>query len=146
MIRTVPLTTVQAAVYKTLNDNLTGYPIMDDSTPFESGKLPGEEFVIIGSITAVPQGTKANTALWETTATLDVYSSYKGKKRVNEIVDEIVTVLTGVAENGSFPLEGYSLIMLNIESVEARAEDWNDDEVWQHGIVRVAITVEQNKY
>ena len=72
---------------------------------------------------------KANAALWETTATLDVYSSYKGKKRVNEIVDEIVTVLTGVAENGSFPLEGYSLIMLNIESVEARAEDWNDDKV-----------------
>ena len=105
MIRTVPLTAVQAAVFKTLNDNLTGYPVMDDSTPFESGKLPGEEFVIIGSITAVPQGT-----------------------------------------NGTFPLEGYSLIMLNIESVEARAEDWNDDEVWQHGIVRVAITVEQDKY
>ena len=52
MIRTVPLTAVQAAVYKTLNDNLTGYPIMDDSTPFESGKMPGGEFVIIGSITA----------------------------------------------------------------------------------------------
>ena len=31
MIRTVPLTAVQAAVYKTLNDNLTGYPIMDES-------------------------------------------------------------------------------------------------------------------
>ena len=146
MIRTVPLTAVQAAVFKTLNDNLTGYPVMDDSTPFESGKLPGEEFVIIGGITAVPQGTKANTALWETTVTLDVYSHYKGKKRVNEIVDEIVTVLTGVAGHGTFPLEGYDLIMLDIESVEARAEDWNDDEVWQHGIVRVAITVEQDKY
>lgn len=146
MIRTVPLTAVQAAVFKTLNDNLTGYPVMDDSTPFESGKLPGEEFVIIGAITAVPQGTKGNTALWETTVTLDVYSRYKGKKRVNEIIDEIVTVLTGVAGHGTFPLEGYDLIMLDIESVEARAEDWNDDEVWQHGIVRVAITVEQIKY
>lgn len=146
MIRTVPLTAVHAAVFKTLNDNLTGYPVLDDSTPFESGKLPGEELVIIGGITAVPQGTKANTALWETTVTLDVYSRYKGKKRVNEIVDEIVTVLTAVAENGAFPLESYSLIMLNIESVEARAEDWSDDEVWQHGIVRVAVTVEQKTY
>lgn len=79
MIRTVPLTAVQAAVFKTLNDNLAGYPVMDDSTPFESGKLPGEEFVIIGSITAVPQGTKANTALWETTVTLDYTAAIKAK-------------------------------------------------------------------
>ncbi|MEI3066363.1 hypothetical protein [Phascolarctobacterium faecium] len=39
MIRNVPLTAVQAAVYKALNRRISGYNVYDDSTPFEDGEL-----------------------------------------------------------------------------------------------------------
>ena len=38
MIRNVPLTAVQAAVYKALSSNISGYNVYDDSTPFEDGE------------------------------------------------------------------------------------------------------------
>ena len=110
MIRTVPITAVQAAVYKTLNKCLEGYPILDDSTPFEDGKPPASEFCVIGPISTVPDGGKTDVALWNCTVTIDVYSDYCGKKIINQMLDEIVTVLTMTAESDALIIENYNLI------------------------------------
>ena len=143
MIRTEPITAVQAAVYKTLNKCLEGYPILDDSTPFEDGKPPASEFCVIGPISTVPDGGKTDVALWNCTVTIDVYSDYCGKKIINQMLDEIVTVLTMTAESDALIIENYNLINLNIELVEVHAEDWSDNRIWQHGTVRTALKIEQ---
>lgn len=39
MIRNVPLTAVQAAVYKALSSNISGYNVYDDSTLLKMGNL-----------------------------------------------------------------------------------------------------------
>lgn len=48
MIRNVPLTAVQAAVYKALSSNIRGYNAYDDSTPFEDGELVDSRYLVIG--------------------------------------------------------------------------------------------------
>lgn len=143
MIRTVPITAVQAAVYKTLNKCLEDYPILDDSTPFEDGKAPAPAYCIIGPISAVPDGSKSDAALWNCTVTIDVYSDYCGKKIINQMLDEIVTVLTMTAESNTLEIDKYNLICLNIELVEVHAEEWNDGRIWQHGTIRAALKIDQ---
>lgn len=139
MINTVPITALQTAVYQTLTKYVVGYPILDDSTPFEDGKLPGDKLCIIGPITAVPKVTKQDTVMWDTTITIDLYSSYRGKKEVNEMINDIVYVLTGAP----MEFDEYNFLNRIVEMVEVRAEDWNDDAVWQHGSVRINFNVEQ---
>ena len=54
MIRNVPLTAVQAAVYKALSSNIRGYNVYDDSTPFEDGELVDRRYLVIGETTGKP--------------------------------------------------------------------------------------------
>lgn len=139
MINTVPITALQMAVYQMLTKCISGYPILDDSTPFEDGKLLGDKLCIIGPITAVPQTTKKDTVMWDTTITIDLYSSYRGKKEVNEMINDVACVLTCADLN----LDNYHFLNGAVEMVEVRAEDWNDDAIWQHGSVRINFKVEQ---
>lgn len=88
-------------------------------------------------------GGKTDVALWNCTVTIDVYSDYCGKKIINQMLDEIVTVLTMTAESDALIIENYNLINLNIELVEVHAEDWSDNRIWQHGTVRTALKIEQ---
>lgn len=141
MINTVPITAVQTAVYKALTKYTTGYPVIDDTTPLEDGILPADAVCIIGGITAVPQVTKNDAVIWETTITIDVYSNYRGKKVINGMVDDIVTVLSGA----ELECNGYDVLMRNVDIVEVRAEDFVDDHIWQHGIVRFVFRVSQTR-
>ena len=50
MIRNVPLTAVQAAVYKALSSNIRGYNVYDDSTPFEDGELVDSRYWLLAKL------------------------------------------------------------------------------------------------
>ena len=141
MIRTVPISIIQEGVYKTLTACVEGYEIVDDSTPFENGKMPKKSFGVIGPITAVPEEAKTDTAIWNVTVTIDVYSNYPGKKEINAMVDDIVYILTAA----DITFEKYKNLNQTVEMVEIRAEDTESGEVWQHGSVRIIFKVEQER-
>lgn len=141
MIRTVPISIIQEAVYKTLAACIEDYAIIDDSTPFEDGRMPEKSFGVIGPITAVPEAAKTDTALWTVTVTIDVYSNYPGKKEVNSMVDDIVYVLTAA----DIAFEKYKTLDQTVEMVEVRAEDMESGAIWQHGSIRIIFKVEQEK-
>ena len=65
MIRNVPLTAVQAAVYKALSSNIRGYNVYDDSTPFEDGELVDSRYLVIGETTGKPSSAKRDCPVWE---------------------------------------------------------------------------------
>lgn len=145
MIRKVPLSAVQAAVYKALNETVSGYEVFDDSTPFEDGQLQTDRCIVIGEVIGTPASAKADSPLWETTVNIHAYSSYRGKKELDEMLDDIVQVLTYAAENGQLAISGYYCHGLSIGMVEAFKEEYEDGITWQHGVVRVVIKVEQEE-
>lgn len=98
MIRNVPLTAVQAAVYKALSSNIRGYNVYDDSTPFEDGELVDSRYLVIGETTGKPSSAKRDCPVWEVTVNINAFSNYHGKKELDEMLDDIVQVLTGSAE------------------------------------------------
>ena len=133
MIRNVPLTAVQAAVYKALSSNIRGYNVYDDSTPFEDGELVDSRYLVIGETTGKPSSAKRDCPVWEVTVNINAFSNYHGKKELDEMLDDIVQVLTGSAE------------LEQIDMVEAFKEEYEDGTVWQHGVVRVIVKVEQKE-
>lgn len=80
MIRNVPLTAVQAAVYKVLNRCISGYNVYDDSTPFEDGELVDSRYLVISETTGKPSSAKHDCPVWEVTVNINAFSNYHGKK------------------------------------------------------------------
>ena len=119
MIRNVPLTAVQAAVYKALSSNIRGYNVYDDSTPFEDGELVDSRYLVIGETTGKRQVLKRDCPVWEVTVNINAFSNYHGKKELDEMLDDIVQVLTGSAELEQIEIAGYYFHGLEIDMVEA---------------------------
>lgn len=145
MIRNVPLTAVQAAVYKVLRKRISGYNVYDDSTPFEDGELVDSRYLVIGETTGKPSSAKRDCPVWEVTVNINAFSNYHGKKELDEMLDDIVQVLTGSAELEQIEIVGYYFHGLEIDMVEAFKEEYEDGTVWQHGVVRVIVKVEQKE-
>lgn len=61
------------------------------------------------------------------------------------MLDDIVQVLTGSAELEQIEITDYYFHGLEIDMVEAFKEEYEDGSVWQHGVVRVIVKVEQKE-
>ena len=142
MINLVPLVAVQTALYQTLAKYITGYKVVDDTTPVEDGEPPEEAVIVIGESTAKPNTAKADYPAWEVTFSIHCFSPYQGKAQLNEMFNDVVCTLTGAVCIGGFTIKGYELHDLEIDMIEAFREEYTDGEVWQHGIVRVLLKVE----
>lgn len=143
MIKKVPLAAAQAAIYKTLSEHIVGYNVYDDSTPYNENELPDEKFLVIGEINCRPMTAKVDSPRWEISSTVHAFSKYEGKKEINSMVEDVVEVLTTMAEYNAIKIEGYYLESLDVDIVEAFKEEYDDGTRWQHGVIKVLLKVEQ---
>lgn len=141
MINNVPILELQKSIYDLFSRAITGYEIVDDSSPLLDGQIPGGKFGIIGAITAMPTTTKIDTVIWNATVSIELYSNYRGKKEINEMANDVSYVLTA----GKFLMNNFNELSCTIEDVECRAEDWEDGTLWQHGTVRAVFKLEQKE-
>ena len=143
MIYNLPITTVQTAIYQLFKKAVDGYEVFDDSTPHVDGETPPGHFMVIGPISAQPQRAKVDSLLWKVSMTIDGYSNYQGKKKINEMLNDMVILMTSSIYGLTF--DGYELHDTIVEQVRVQAEDWNDGKIWQHGSVEVTLTLEQKE-
>lgn len=85
-----PLIALQKAIYKMLTP-----PVYEDGAPVydnvpKGAKLP---YITFGDFTCKPDGTK-DLNIYSVTMTLNIWSEYSGKKQVNEIAEDVTTILT----------------------------------------------------
>lgn len=143
MIYKLPITTVQTAVYQLFKKAIDGYEVFDESTPYQEGEIPPDHFVVIGPISTQPQRAKTDSLLWKVAMTMDGYSNYQGKKKISEILNDVVVLMT----SGTYLLtfEGYELQDVIVEQVRVQAEEWSDGKIWQHGSADITLTLEQKE-
>lgn len=92
-----PLSALQAAYYTALNGNIsvnsTNIPVYDhvpeDAEP---------DFIRIGEMTAIEAPDKSNYG-WDVTVLLDVVTDYTGKKRLQDIINEITKIIRLRSDN-----------------------------------------------
>lgn len=145
-----PFSEIQEAAYKLLKDVIEGYEIFDDSTPIPELEnrftdLGDTRFALIRDVAGYPSTTKSDTLIWEVTVQFIAMSSYKGKKFLNEMVNDICTALTLC----KLPFkEGSKFRALDskIESVTMSSQSSNNSFTWHAAYIDATFKVESVKY
>ena len=128
LVKHVPVKDLRKAVFKLIKDNQTG--TVYGPVP-KSALLP---YITVGSCTFKPIGAK-NTVIWDTSVQIHAWAGPDDMAAVNEIVDDVVTILTGFAP-GSI-IDVYKVIDVNIDLVET----FNEINTGYHGIVTAKLTL-----
>lgn len=113
-IKRIPLVPLQKAIYAALFQYQTT-PVYDD-VPHDA-KLP---YITLGAFTCKNNGAK-NTEISDVTLQIHVWSEYSGKAEVNEIANDVITVLAAVPVDLS--ADKFKVMSQGIDFFEAFPED-----------------------
>ena len=127
---------LQKSIFTALNNNVTGVssakiPIYDDVP--EGTVYP---YVVIGEETSSNNGTKTLDGV-EHTLTLHVWSQYRGRREIKEIMQSVYEKLN----NTAITVTGASLVNIRQEFSNTLAEQ---DGITRHGIMRFRAVVFDN--
>ena len=127
---------LQKSIFTALNNNVTGVssakiPIYDDVP--EGTVYP---YVVIGEETSSNNGTKTLDGV-EHTLTLHVWSQYRGRREIKEIMQSVYEKL----HNTAITVTGASLVNIRQEFSNTLAEQ---DGITRHGIMRFRAVVFDN--
>lgn len=127
---------LQKAIFSTLDGNVTGVSaatvsIFDD--PPQNSTYP---YVLIGEETTANSGTKTKDAV-EHTITIHVWSQYRGKREIKEIMESVYENL----HNTDITVSGASLVNCRQEFSTTLAEN---DGITRHGVMRFRAVVFDN--
>jgi len=92
MIRRIPLIPLQAAIYNVLKPPIyiDGVPVYDNVP--KKATLP---YITLGAFTCRTNGAK-RVDIADVSIQVQIWSTYSGKKQVNEIANDVMTILTSV--------------------------------------------------
>ena len=127
---------LQKSIFTALNGNVTGVssaniPIYDDVP--EGSVYP---YVVIGEETASNNGTKTLDG-FEHTITLHVWSQYRGRREIKEIMQSVYEKL----HNTAITVTGASLVNIRQEFSNTLAEQ---DGITRHGVMRFRAVLFDN--
>ena len=129
-IRTrVPLLAIQKALVKRLRDGQTT-PVFDDVA--NEARLP---YISIGAINVKSDGSK-DTAIYDVSIQLHLWSNYRGKKEINGMMDDVANVLSYAMLDTTE--DNFKIINQEIDFFEAFAEDT----LGYHGVITVVIKIQ----
>lgn len=113
-MKKIPLNALSKAVYKRLTESQT-IPVYDDVQ--EAATLP---YISYGTFTCKDNGAKL-VDMTDVGFSLDVWSNYQGRKEVNEITNDIITVMKA-APFGNIG-DGFEVVSCEVDYFEAYSED-----------------------
>ena len=153
MIYKTPFTAISKAVYSTLSDanNGIGLSWFDSAVPINEidnyFKTQAEfAYGIFGAADADCTPNK-DTAIWDSSLQLDVYSNYKGRKVVAEKLEAVLNYLssdTGTAAiQTALNDEGFALISMTVGALRINLPIHGDTGDWQSGGTNVVFRVSQ---
>lgn len=127
---------LQKAIFTALDGNVTGidsasvsvYDDVPENTPYP--------YVILGEETSSNSGTKSLDAI-EHTLTLHVWSQYRGRREIKEIMQSVYSLL----HNTAITVTGASLVNIRQEFNNTLMEN---DGITRHGIMRFRAVVFDN--
>jgi hypothetical protein len=122
-------------IYTELNSNAT--PDTYDHVPFEPEGAPDDAFpyIVIGDQEATPFDNDSTRGAY-VDSTVHVWSRYKGRKEVDEALDEIY----GLLHRASLSAAGYNIVDCLFEFSDVFVEQ---DGQTRHGVIRFRLTIQE---
>lgn len=122
---------IQTAIYEAVA--AIGYPTYDDVP-----QVTAYPYIVVGDDRSIPFDTDDSVGS-ETTCTIHVWSQYRGRKEVKEIMRSIYHTLN----RANLDITGGQLIECHAEFEESFLEP---DGLTRHGVIRFRLIVEENGY
>lgn len=152
MIYKAPFYAVQKAVYTALSQSDSGLQWYDSAVPIEEiAELHKNQaefaYGIMGAQDADCDSNK-DTAFWNASIRLDVYSNYKGKKVITKTLEALLNYFCSEGYDKLqevFYAEGFVMTSLSVGSLVVNAPMYSDIGVWQSGGTRVTFKLTQLK-
>lgn len=131
IIRDVPLVPLQEQIFAVLKAG-QDHAVYGGALPLNA-ETP---CITFGNVTAKPIMVK-NESMWNCTVTIDAWADTDEKQIVNEMVNDISTLIT--AKGPIMQLEAYHVVAVDIELVEA----FPSDQYGYHGTVTAVFVLQQ---
>lgn len=146
-----PLIPFQKEFYRLMTTAGTiSFSIYDSSVNIEElqnslKNLDEVNFGVISDLSCVPTSAKVDTVIWKVTVRVELFSSYRGRMKVAEMINKIGCATTDNEELFSVGLQtsGYSVTRMEIgESVIGSAVQ-SGALTWQNGYITVSYWIYQ---
>ena len=127
---------LQKAIYDTLDGSVTG---MDGASVTVYDDVPEDvsyPYVILGEETTANNGSVTLDGV-EHTLTIHVWSQYRGRREIKEIMESVYSLL----HNTAISVSGASLVNIRQEFSNTLAEN---DGITRHGVMRFRVVVFDN--
>ena len=123
-------------LYAALNGNITGVSVFDH-VPFEPEGAPDANFpfITVGDAEAVPFDNDTTLGAY-VTASLHVWSRYKGRKEVDEALDAVY----GLLHRASLSKAGYKIVDCLFDFSDVTVES---DGQTRYGVIRFRLTIQE---
>ena len=124
---------LQKAIFTALDGNVTGIDSASVSVYDDVPENTAYPYVILGEETSANSGTKSLDGI-EHTLTLHVWSQYRGRREIKEIMQSLYSLL----HNTAITVTGASLVNIRQEFNNTLMEN---DGITRHGVMRFRAVV-----
>lgn len=149
MIYKLPFTSMTRALYKTLSakGELEWFdcsvPVMAIEQHFQNRNK--FEYGIMGASNITSDANK-DSVIWRGTIGLEVYSNYRGRKKIAERLEQLLNYL---AKDGFILLQqnlrndGYRLVSISFGDFSINMPIFGENGIWQSGVTNLTFILEQ---
>ena len=152
MIYKAPFYAMQKAVYSALSQSSIDLQWFDSAVPIAEIAALHKHQAEFASGTMGTQDadcdSNKDTAFWNASIRLDVYSNYKGKKVITKTLEALLNYFCSEGYDKLqevFYAEGFVMTSLSVGSLVVNAPMYSDIGVWQSGGTRVTFKLTQLK-
>lgn len=125
----IPLTALQTAVYAILSQGQTTQ--VYDDVPKEA-TLP---YITLGAFTCKQNGDKTQS-IWDVSLQIHGWSDYSGKKEINEILNDVSTVISSIRPDLS--ADNFCVVSQDVDFLEAFPEETYG----YHGVITMIAKIQ----
>ncbi len=153
MIYKTPFMAISKAVYTVLSSNGNGIGLewFDSAVPINEIEdyFKNQAEFAYGIFGAADADCVANkdTAVWESTLQLEIYSNYKGRKVIAQKLEALLNYMSGdagvSAMQSALNAEGFALVSMTVGALRINLPIYSDNGVWQSGSTNISFRVSQ---
>ena len=128
---------VQTILYSTLNNDSTLDGLVGNNKIFDNVQQDtAYPYVVLSNFNVVNRGTKTLDGN-EYSIDIDVWSQYRGKKQISEIMERIYELL----HDTSYSVSGADMVVSQVRNVITLVEN---DGITRHGVLTLSLIVYDN--
>lgn len=103
------------------------------------------KFGVIADVSAAPTSSKVDAIIWAMSVRIELFSNYRGRKKIAEMINKIGSVATEYLEafDSNMMPKGFSVVRMSIGESTIGSATGNGSLIWQNGYINLTYYLSQ---